>query len=286
MLFYAAPEVSALEQSSRTRTFGLKIAPLEYRTNLKSGENQKGFVDVSNPTNETLSVTTSVQAFRQTDDSGRLEFVDSEQVAAGIQLDLDSFELPPKSALRMYFLLKSDRLPTGDVFASIFFTTRQAVTNTFAINSAVRVGTLLSIINKTPGAREAEITQLDVPLVQWGSVSGAYRIKNTARMGTATGFYPEVELSLQPFGSSTTKTASLLFAGRERRNNFTLNGFGGLSRVTVGYSDSQRSAWVISFTPWFIAATVLATMLLAIITTVAVRRLRRPRQRRRARRKH
>ena len=250
------PSVSAKE--TQKNTFGLKVAPLEFKATLETGKNKKGFVDVSNPTNEVLEVTSSVQAFRQRDNSGTLEFFDNEQVEAGVQLDLKSFELPPQSALRMYFVLNSSRLPSGDVFASIFFTTRKASSDVFAINSAIRVGTLLSIVNGTPGSRTAEVTQLSAAPVQWGVVEGRYGIKNTAHPGTVTGFYPKVNVGLSPFGEQKTSNASLLFAGRERQNEFTISpGFGGIYQLTVSYGKSQKHILVISITPWLILSLVV-----------------------------
>ena len=104
--FFVAPPVSAAS---------LKVAPLEYRTTLKQGEKKKGFIDVSNPTKETVRVRTSAQAFRQIDDNGSLQFFDNEQVSAGVLLDLDEFELGPLEAVRMYFILDSTRCVRGDL---------------------------------------------------------------------------------------------------------------------------------------------------------------------------
>ncbi len=279
-----SPSLSAKE--NQANTFGLKVAPLQYKATLQAGENKKGFVDVSNPTNEVLEVTSSVQAFRQSDNSGTLEFFDNEQVEAGVQLDLESFELPPQSALRMYFVLNSSRLPSGDVFASIFFTTRKASSDVFAINSAVRVGTLLSIVNGTPGSRIAEVTQLSAAPVQWGEIKGKYSIKNTARPDSVTGFYPKVNLALSPFGEQKTSNATLLFAGRERQNEFTLSsGFGGIYQLTANYGKSQKHILVMSVTPWLIAAIVMFTVGCVGIALLLRRRSQRIQRTRRARKR-
>ena len=241
-VFLAAPAASAAS---------LKVAPLEYRTTLKEGEKKKGFIDVSNPTKETVRVKASAQAFRQIDDSGSLQFFDNEQVSAGVQLDLDEFELGPREAVRMYFLLDSTRLPSGDVYGAIFFTTAPETPDKTGAGQSVRLGTLLSIVNGTPGQRDAEVTGLSVPWLQLtDKVTGTYRIKNVADPTKATGFYPNVQVRVEPWGESKKQTGKLTFAGITRTNEFTLKTLPlGIYKVSVGYADSVKSAWVVVASP-------------------------------------
>lgn len=244
---------------------GLKVAPLEYRTQLKSGENQKGFVDISNPTLTSVKVTTSVQGFKQVDDKGSLQFFDDEQLEKGIQRDLANFTLGPRQALRMYFLLDGKKLPTGDVYAALFFNVQSSETAKTGVTQAVRVGTLLSIVNKTPGERKAEITSLDVPFLQLGSmIAGNYTVHNTADPKKNTGFYPTIKTLLWPDNNQKELTASLVFAGRTRENSFNLRDVGfGLHKVTLQFKESSRSAWVFTADPF---TGVVAAFLLLVIS--------------------
>jgi len=257
-----------------SNALSLKVAPLEYRTELKTGEKKKGFIDVSNPTSQTVRVTTSAQAFKQTDDNGTLLFYDDEQISAGVQLDLDEFDLGPLQAVRMYFQLDGTKLPTGDVYGAVFFTLDPKVPKN-GVGQTIRVGTLLSVINGTPGSREAEITDLSVPLLVIGdTVNGSYRIKNTAEEGTATGFYPEVALSALPLGEKKTQTSKLVFVGRTRENPFSLKlpplGF---YRIKVSYDDSVKSQWIFVAHP--VAIICIAALLVGAFTaTKTIRRHR------------
>lgn len=225
---------------------GLKVAPLDYNVVLKKGEKQKGFIDLSNPTGVTVRVKTSVQAFRQTDDRGSLTFYDDERVSAGITPDLDEFELGPREAVRMYFLADGTKLPQGDVFAAIFFTT-QPTKQGAGVTELVRLGTLLNVTNGTPGQREAEIVDLSVPFVQFGSeIKGTYRIRNTGDPAKSTGFYPSVVLSVEPFYQELVQRARLVFAGRARENSFEIPSSRlGFYKVSASYGDSRKEEWIL-----------------------------------------
>lgn len=259
-----------------THASGLKLAPLEYRTTLKSGEKQRGFVDVSNPTKETLRVTVSTQAFRQIDDNGALEFFDDEQISSGILLDLDEFDLGPREAVRMYFVLDSTKLPTGDAYGAIFFTTAPARYRDSGVGQSLRLGTLLSITNGTPGARSAEVKRLEVPFMQLGDViRGSYSIKNTADPDKTTGFYPKVKLSVWPFGKEQQDKGKLVFADRTRQNDFELQApVFGLYRLTAVYGESEQSAWVFVARPVILLVLAIGAACIGIFVSLR-RRARR-----------
>lgn len=240
----------------------LRVTPLEYRTELAKGEIKKGFIDISNPSAEKMIIKTSVQSFRQTDDIGSVQFFDSEQLSEGIRLDLDEFELGPREAVRMYFLIDGKKLPTGDVFGGIFFTTGPAKA-TIGTGQSVKLGTLLSIVNGTPGSRKAEVKAIKLPSFQFDTkIHGSYIIKNTGDSQTSTGFYPKVNLSLSPFGEKRSQTSKLVFAGRTRENTFTVNAppFG-FYNVKVAYGDSVQSKWIFIAHP---GALAIAIIILAI----------------------
>lgn len=224
---------------------GLKVAPLDYTVTLKKGEKQKGFVDLSNPAGVKVRVKTSVQAFRQTDDRGSLTFFDDEQVSAGIKLDLDEFELGPREAVRMYFQVDSTKLPQGDVFAAIFFTT-QPIKQGAGVTELLRLGTILSITNGTPGERKAEVVELSLPAVQFGdTIRGTYLVRNTGDPQKSTGFYPTVEVAVEPFRKELVQRGRLVFAGRTRENSFEIQSSRiGFYKVSASYLDSSKEQWV------------------------------------------
>lgn len=271
LVAFALILLGAFLSESPASALGLKIAPLEYRTTLSSKEFKKGIVDISNPENVPVIVRTSVQGFRQTDDQGTLQFYDDEQLSEGIKLDLNEFELGPREALRMYFQLDSSKLPSGDVFAGIFFTTNSTEV-TRGTGQSVKLGTLLSIVNGAPGERKADITNLTVnSFVLSDTISGKYSVKNTGDPSKSSGFYPNVKLGLFPFGDSKTKASSLVFAGRERTNEFSLRSpFIGIFKVQASNGQSSQSKWIVVIRP--VALFTLVALFIAALTVVIIRR--------------
>ena len=263
-----AVAISLIGMAKNTYAASLKVAPDSYKTTLKSGERQKGFIDISNPTEEKVVVATSVQAFRQVDDQGNVEFYDNDQVSKGIQLDLKKFELRPHDVIRMYFILDGKKLPSGDVFGAVFFTTSSGALKT-GVNQAVRVGTLFSIVNGTPGPRKATITGLKVPFFQAGtSINGSVSVMNTANEKHDTGFYPDITMKVWPGNSTRVITSSLVFAGRTRSTDFALKDIGiGLHKITVSYKGSTKTAWVLTAEPFtlIVIGVILGTVLLETI---------------------
>ncbi len=224
---------------------GLQVTPNEYKVELAKDEKKKGFIDVSNPLGEEVSVKTSVQAFEQTDNEGSLRFYDDKQIQAEVKLDLDQFKIGPGETMRMYFMVDGSKLTSGDVFGAIFFTTEP--TKTGGVGQSVRLGTLLSITNGTPSDRRAEITALETSFWQFGQgIQGSYTVRNTTEVSKKTGFYPNVTISMNPFSLTEKHDSVLVFAGRERSNDFDLdigNRFG-LYVLKASYGDSSREELV------------------------------------------
>lgn len=267
------------DAATKPDLFGLKLAPLEVRAELKKGQKKKGYLEVSNPSNKTVQVVSSVRGFKQIDSSGALSFYQDEQIEAGIQVDLAEFELPPWSAARVYYLLDGTKLPSGDVFAAIFFSTSQTRDDALSIQPSVRVGTLLSIVNGTPSSHDGIITKLDTAFIQFGSIKGSYGIKNTGNKN-ATGFYPKIALSLQPFGESKELSSRLIFPGIERTNDFAITPkYPGIYRLSVKYQNSEQSSWVfVITTELIIGLVVLLVAILIAIRFMLTRQSRRPRK--------
>jgi hypothetical protein len=203
-----------------------------------------------------------VQAFRQIDDNGGLEFYDDRQAAAGIKPDLATLELGPRQAIRLFFSADSKLLPEGDIYAAIFFTTDPKKPRN-GVGQLVRVGTLLSLVNKNPSEHKAQITALSLPFVQMDDqVHGTYRVKNTGPKNS--GFYPSVTVSSWPGDKPKQVESSLVFGGRERENDFMYDAGFGIHSVTVSYGDTKKSRWVLNFAPWMVVAFFMIILIIGI----------------------
>jgi hypothetical protein len=254
---------SFVQHGGTAGALALKIAPLEYKTTLEKDERKKGFIDISNPSGSSIDVSVEVQAFKQINDDGGLQFYDEGLLQKGIKPELKDFELGPREAIRLFFTVNGKVLPEGDVYAAIFFATSPSGPNS-GVGQSVRVGTLISIINENPGSRKAEVTGLEIPFLNLtdGSVQGSYSIRNTGPKDT--GFYPIVSVSAWPSTERKDKTASLVFGGHERSNDFTYDTGYGIHRISVSYAKSAKSAWVVVTPPWVM---VLAGIVVLIIIT-------------------
>lgn len=230
---------------------GLRIQPLMYQEKVAVSEKKKGYVDISNPGDKALTAKFSVQAFRQIDDNGSIEFVDDEQVTAGVKLDLLSAELQPKDVLRLYFVIDGTKLPSGDVFASIFAeTTAEQKAGASAI--AARVGTLLVLTNGTPSAHNAEVGRFSAVKLQIGDgLSFAASLRNTAKEGATTGFFPKVRVHIGPYKQKTVE-GPLVFAGRERGIEYKDKGdYFGPIYLSAKTSNSEKGQWVFAVTGYW-----------------------------------
>lgn len=252
--------------SSHAGALSLQLQPLDIKTTLSKGETQKGFLDIANSGGETVKVKTSVQSFRQIDNTGNLQFYSDDKVSAGITLDESEITLGPREVFRMYYALSGARLPEGDVSAAIFFTTEAS--GVAGVTPAVRVGTLFHITNGQAGVRQAEITGLSVPFLQLnGKISGDYTVKNTSDSKSGGGFFPDVDVKVSPFDQKQAETSSLVFPGIERNNQFSLstNRFG-FYYVQAQYGNSTRGVWIFVASLWhliIIAAAILMTLVYA-----------------------
>jgi hypothetical protein len=270
----------ALINAPMANAESLRMQPLEYRSVLKIGEKQKGFVDITNPTTDAMKVSISTQAFRQIDDKGTLQFYDEPQIKDGIVPDLSGFDIGPGQTMRLYFIADGTKLPSGDIFAALFATIQQPEAKN-GVMQTIRIGTLLSLVNGTPGPRNAEITDVSVGFFQFDTkIAGTYSIKNTADPKKATGFYPQTLTTIQPFRTANKNTSSLIYAGRTRTNSFSINATRlGFYKIAVSYGDSTKSQWV------FIASGVWKWIITAVFVVVGIVAILIVRYRRQQRRK-
>lgn len=268
--------VGAAFNAPSVKAQGLQIQPLIYKEKFSTGEVKKGFVQVANPTASTVTVTAEVQGFKQVDSRGTLTFFDSPDLNKAIIPDLAEFELKPREKIRLFFIIDSKKMPTGDNFAALFF--RNKVTGTAGINTSVRVGTLFVIENGTPGPRQADITKLQLPWVVFGnSVSGTVNVKNTADPNKATGFFPKMTVGISPFTHSHSQDGSLLFAGISRDMTFHIpTSRLGVYKVSVAVAGDTESRWVFMATGWGLLGfiTLVALAISIIFTLMKLRRAR------------
>lgn len=240
------------------------MRPTLVTDSIKSGEQKKAFVDVINPTGEKIIVSFEVQAFRQIDDNGTLQFYDDPQIKQGIKLDLNEVELLGHEAVRMYYAIDSGRLPVGDITAAIFATIKPS-TQAPAAN-AVRVGTLLVIQNDT-AERNAKVTRLEASPLQFGNeVATSFAIRNTASDNTRSSFFPSVTIGTNPYGAQTVD-GPLIAAGRERVIDYKKPGnYFGIMQIKVEVTGSVKSTYVFAITGyWRWLAPLLAVVVGAII---------------------
>lgn len=243
----------------------LKISPLRYDTILKAGEKQKGFVDITNPTTSSTRVKLSVQAFRQIDNNGSLEFYDSAVVSSGIQLDYSEIELASRETLHLAFYIDGSKLVSGDNFAAIF---ASSVPEGVAPGQqTVRVGTLLFISNGTPSTHEAVIENLSGNIFQIGSALDiSFNVRNTAKAGTATGFSPMINVRAWPYLNETV-TGPFVFAGRTRAVEYKKPGnYLGILAVKVRTGDSEQVMYRVVVTGfWRLVLLVSAVLVIVVI---------------------
>lgn len=254
LIFHAVPVSAA----------SLKISPLRYDAELSAGEKKKGFVDVTNSSAQEVDLQLSVQAFRQINDSGALEFYDSKTVQEGVLLDYSEVTLGPRETLHLAFLLDGTKLASGDNFAALFATS--VPDESGAGEQAIRVGTLLVISNATPSAHEAVIQNLAGQLLQFSdSLRVTFDVRNTAEVGAATGFSPTIMVKAWPYINDTV-TGPLVFAGRTRTVDFVKKGnYLGILAIQVKTGSSEQTIYRVLITGYwrFLVPILLAAIIVA-----------------------
>ncbi len=264
MLVFLGVATLSLLHTSSVSANSLSISPLQYKSKLAIGESKKGFIDVVNPSATEVEIKLKVQAFRQIDDQGGLEFYDNDAVSKGVKLDLTNVKLLPREGVRVYFILDGTVLPNGDVFAAIFAST-VSVNDAIVSIPAAQVGTLLLLENGNPTAHNATIKSFDAHWFQLGeAVNSQITINNTDPPGgKAIGFFPEIKFSLKPYNERTID-GPLLFAGRTRVVDYKQNGdyFGPiLVQATVGGQTESRLIFAVTGYWQWLAPLILVTLI-------------------------
>ena len=273
-LVAAAAGLVALPPVALADTPRLQVAPLQYTDNLNSNTVRTGFIDVSNPTDAPIHLSSSVKGFRQTGTNGDLQFYDDPDLTSGIKVDLTSFDLGPREAVRVLFSVDPTKLPRGGVYAAIFFRTsptNQASTSSdsFVVQSA-NVGTLLILTNGGPGAHRGSITKLSLPFWQFGTgLHGGLNYRNTDTSQVAVAFIPALSSSVLPWGHATKLTTGLVLPGVTRRFGLDRPGsYLGLLPVTISdaATGNHSTVWVFACTgaSWWVLLLILVLALLIV----------------------
>ena len=247
----------------------LQLNPLRYDDVLSGTNVKNGYIDVSNPSDTTVTVKTSVQGFKQADLDGNLAFFDDPTLQAGIIPTLDSFLMGPRESVRVVFSVNPAKLPQGGVYAAIFFTVVPPVgsASTTFVNETANVGTLL-ILQNGGGVQSGQLMALSGPLVQFGQglvLTVTYR--NTGPAGGGLAFTPKLTAQVVPFGTAQSTTTSFVMPGASRSFGVSRAGsyFGLLPiRISDDTGKSSKVIWVIACTGWYQGAVLIFTLALMI----------------------
>ena len=269
--------------AARADAPGLQINPLQYEDSFKTQTVRRGFIDVANPGDATVTVASNVRGFRQVDQAGRLSFYDDADLAAAIKVELGQFQLGPHEAIRVAFSVDPKRLPGGGVYAAIFFRTQPAdqTSQSSYVAESVNVGTLLELTNGD-GRKQGEVTRLDLPWLQLGDgLTGTVAVHNTAPEHGGLGFRPELTSRVGPWGRPQPLTSGLILPGNTRR--FALQRAGAyLGPLPITVADAatgaHRTTWILACTGYYRWAVPLGLVGLLVLAWLWRRRRRRLRR--------
>lgn len=264
--------------AARADVPSLQVAPLQYESTLTPGRIANGFIDVSNPSDTSVTIVSSVQGFRQTGHDGDLEFYDDADLAAAIKPGLDNFTLGPRESVRVVFSVDAAKLPAGGAYAAIFFRTvppEQTGSGSSFIAESANVGTLLILTNGTGAQYHGSISQLRAPLWQFGqSLTGSFGFTNTDTSAHPVGFKPRLSVRVMPWGYRQATNTGLVLPGITRTFSFNRAGaFLGIVPLTVTDATTQSHAtvWVVACTGWYRPAVIITG---CCVLALAVRRRR------------
>ena len=261
----------------------LAVNPLKYEEIIPDSAVRQGFIEVSNPSDTSVTVTSSVQGFRQANLNGDLAFFDDAVLSAAIIPDLPRFVLGAHEAIRVTFSVNPEKLPKGGVYAAIFFRTNPDSSKTKAsyILESANVGTLLILQNGHSGQKIGRITHLKLPFFQFGTtIQGTSQVENSKRDTGALAFTPAIHTRISVLGKSSTSHGPMVFPGGKRNSAFSLPGsYLGLLPVSVSsdISSGSQTQWVLACTGNFgyIVLIFIAAALVLFFSSFLLRKRRR-----------
>jgi hypothetical protein len=259
----------------------LQLSPLQYTTHLDLGHPKVGYFEAGNPTGSTMHVQVEVEAFRQTDNRGALEYYQDERLAAGIIPGVRTFDLGPHEVIRVKFTIDPNRLGPGGAYGVIFLRTSAGGSAASQINTSERIGTLLILDISGTGTKSGHIQNLSLPAFSYGATTlpVAFHYANTNHDAQGLAFSPDLSLSLGWGAAAQKITGPFVFPGRERpaTTKITLADRFGLFPVSL--EDSTPGApkypaqWVLIVSGyWTWLLPVLICFLIALICLLVLRR--------------
>jgi hypothetical protein len=249
---------------------GLQIAPLEYQDTLRPNIVENGYIDVSNPGDSTVDISSDVKGFAQIDSQGSLRFFDDTDLANAITVGLPNFTLGPREAVRVGFSVDPAKLPQGGIYAAIFFRTEPPgqTSSSSYISESANVGTILALTNGNYTRHYGMISKTRVPFWQFGTgIAGSLDYRNTDRSSHPVGFKPALSAQVLPWDNTPKLTTGLVLPNATRTFAFTRTGaFFGLLPIIIRDSDTHTLsiAWVFACTGWYGNATLIFGTMLSI----------------------
>jgi hypothetical protein len=245
----------------------LQLNPLKYEDTLPDATVRQGFVEVSNPSDTSVTVTTSVRGFKQADLDGNLAFFDDPQLTAGIIPDLATFSLGPREAIRVTFSVNPAKLPRGGVYAALFFRTQPeaSASNVSYLLESANIGTLLLLQNGPSGKASGEISKLSFPLWQLGGgIKGAITYHNKDRNTGGSAVTPRLSVKIPLIGKEHNPSSALVLPQSSRIIPVTLAGsyFGILPLQVSAEGAATKTIWIIACTGWY--SYVLLVLIVAL----------------------
>lgn len=251
---------------------GLQLNPLKYEDQLTTDHIKSGFIDVANPADTTVTIRTDVQGFRQVNLEGDLQFFPDDRLRSGITPGLTEFQLGPRESIRVTFSVDPAKLPSGGVYAAIFFRTLPpppAVDTGIAyITESANVGTLLILQNGAGRPGTGRLVQVQLPFWQWGrGLAGAVQYQNGNSAADGLAFNPRLASRALPWSRSASFTGPFIMPGNTRQFAWQRPGaFLGLLPVTLTdtLTGARTTRWVLACTGWWRWLAPLLLFLLAL----------------------
>jgi len=197
----------------------LRLSPLKYTEHLQLGHPKIGWIEADNPTGATAHVELEVQAFRQINDRGELEYYNDERLKSAITPALPSFDLGAREAIRVKFTIDPNRLGPGGAYGVIFLRVSSGNPAASQINTTARIGTLLILDVAGGGTKSGYITSLAVAGFVYGSrpvLPVDFSYTNTGKGAAALAFAPDLKATLGWFGKAQHFTGPFVFPDRKR----------------------------------------------------------------------
>lgn len=233
----------------------LKATPLKYQEHIPLGGDKIGYMDISNPTMQALTVKMQAQAFRQVDAQGNLQFYDDDRISAGIIPEFYEFTLGPHEAIRLKFTIRTNTLGAGGTYGVLFAQTSVPgqASGGASVAVAARVGTLFILDIGDGGTRSGYLAFLHRFGAAFGDgVSANLSYTNVGESGRALAFSPKLAVKTGWFGKSEVREGPFTMPHNARPASFFKKGnYIGIIPITV--SDQTGGAKPVK--QWLIVCT-------------------------------